>query len=217
MPELTGWPSIVTRVCTAPPRTTKLVFGVAENVREANTPGTVASVSVRLLFWRNEISIGGSDEIADSEMLNGVDRLVVVLVRPMTRRLERLLSCIVTLTVAGVPATTAKSFCVVWKPPWFTVTVYTPGGRFSVNDPSLPDFVVYDLAPPSTRTEASESGAPRESATLPLITTVWAGAVCAIVSVFVAALTGPTRLRYAKAAAVLTRRSVRTGSPFEVG
>jgi hypothetical protein len=31
MPELTGWPSIVTRVWSPAPRTTKLVFGVAEN------------------------------------------------------------------------------------------------------------------------------------------------------------------------------------------
>src|SRR5437660_8005058 len=111
MPELTGWPAIVTRVCTAPPRTTKLVFGVAENVRDANTPGIVASVSVRLLFWRSAISIGGSVEIEDSDTLNGVVRLDVVLVRPMTRKLERLSSCIVTLMLAGVPATTDKSFC----------------------------------------------------------------------------------------------------------
>src|ERR1700681_655163 len=164
MPELTGWPSIVTRVCTAPPRTTKLVFGVAENVRDANTPGTVASVSVRLLFMRIAISIGGRLEIDDSDTLNGV-RLIVVPVRPMTRRLERLSSCIVMLTVDGVPATTARSLCVVWKPPWLTVTVYTPGGKFSENEPSLPDLVVYDFGPPSTRTVASGSGAPRESVT----------------------------------------------------
>src|ERR1700686_588178 len=112
MPELTGWPSIVTRVWRPAPRTTKFVLGDAENDRWTATPGIVPTVSVRLLFCRKVISSGGNCETADFETLNGA-RLAETLERPMTRRLERLLSCSEIATSNLEPAVTATSFCPV--------------------------------------------------------------------------------------------------------
>jgi hypothetical protein len=69
------------------------VFGVAEKVCEATTPGRIDAVSVRLLFWRRPISSGGSIETADSEILKPFrDAALVVAVRPITRSDCRLTS-----------------------------------------------------------------------------------------------------------------------------
>src|SRR5450631_677064 len=136
MPELIGWPSIVTRVCKGEPRTAKSVFGVDEKVRSAITPGTVASVSVRFGFWRWVISWAGTELTADSEMLNGA-RLYDVLERPITRSELKFVSLSAIVRLSVLPgATTTLSFCAPWKPPLLTTTEWTPGATASENEPS---------------------------------------------------------------------------------
>jgi hypothetical protein len=98
---------MLTRVCTAAPRMTKLVFGVAEKLRLIVTPGNVPTTSVRLLVCRIWISCGGRTAIDDSVALKRFPTLAEV--RPMTRRFCKFATTSVIATLTLAPGATAIS------------------------------------------------------------------------------------------------------------
>ena len=89
--------------------------------------------------------------------------------RPITCSDSNEVGCRRTSMSNVAPAVVATSFCEVRKPPWLTLTVYTPGGTDCWNDPSDAEVVAYRCPPPSMETAAPESGMPRESLTWPVI------------------------------------------------